>query len=116
MARPPVLLGGGIRGGRRVRKWRRGVHGIVFDAFVEGDIDGAPRFEVLSSGPLEARLRMAYTYAWDEKSKEPQTTCVLLSRATPDAPWQLADLSRACDERASFAGMLRKAFPNGKYP
>lgn len=81
----------------------------------EGDIEGAPRFEVLSSGPLEARLRMAYTYAWDEKSKEPQTTCVLLSRATPDAPWQLADLTRRCEGK-SFVDVLRAAFPNGKYP
>lgn len=82
----------------------------------EGGIEGPPRFETLSTAPLEARLRMDYTYAWDDGNKEAQSTCVLLARHAPDATWQLTDLERACDGSSSLLAMLRQAYPDTGTP
>lgn len=77
----------------------------------EGGVEGDPRFEVLARAAKEARVRMDYTYAYSSSSKEAQSTCVLLSRVAPDAPWQLADLMPRCEDGSSLLARLRKAYP-----
>lgn len=82
----------------------------------EGGIAGSPRFNRLDTAPLQARVRMDYTYAWSDAQTQPQATCVLLSRESADAPWRLADLLADCDDTQSLLGTLRQAYPGDGKP